>query len=138
MILYIIEDASLAVLTYKVTGHQWYWTYARRNLTAENNQVVEDRFIIKESDGPLDLFRLLDTRYPLTLAPFVTSRLLVTSDDVLHSWTVPGFGVKVDACPGRINEVVVHPTRRGMFFGNCSEICGRNHRYMPIQVVAAR
>ena len=121
-----------------MTGHQWYWTYARRNLTAENNQVVEDRFIIKESDGPLDLFRLLDTRYPLTLAPFVTSRLLVTSDDVLHSWTVPGFGVKVDACPGRINEVVVHPTRRGMFFGNCSEICGRNHRYMPIQVVAAR
>ena len=80
-----------------------------------------------------ELFRLLDTTNYLGLPVGVSSRVLITSGDVLHSWTVPSLGVKADACPGRLNEVVLSPMRTGTFYGQCSEICGRNHRFIPIE-----
>ena len=79
--------------------------------------------------------RLLETNKPVILPERLNIRLLTTSMDVLHSWAVPSFGVKVDACPGRLNEVGFQIKRIGMFYGQCSEICGVNHGFMPISVV---
>lgn len=80
------------------------------------------------------MFDQLDATSYLPLPVGVSSRILITSRDVLHSWTVPALGVKADACPGRLNEVVLSPTRTGTFYGQCSEICGAFHRFMPIEV----
>lgn len=104
------------------------------NLTDPEVQ-AERRFIIPETHGTKDLFRLLDTTAPLYLPLEVPTRILVTSRDVLHSFTIPSLGVKADACPGRLNEISIQANRPGIFFGQCSEICGANHRFIPIQVI---
>ncbi len=96
---------------------------------------IEEGACIPEHAARCDAFRLLDTTGPLLLPVNVLSRILVTSGDVLHSWSVPAVGVRADACPGRIVEVVVCPRRVGECFGHCSESCGRGHRHMPIHVV---
>ncbi len=136
-LLFMLEDRAAAVLRFKAIGYQWYWTYTWEGpgLWRGRETYVGESYLVKEEEGRPNAFRLLDTSRPLYLPINTTSRILITSDDVLHSWTVPSFGVKADACPGRLNEVVVCPRRPGEFFGNCSEICGSNHRYMPIQVV---
>jgi cytochrome c oxidase subunit 2 len=81
-------------------------------------------------------FRLLETNKRVILPTNTHLRLLVSAVDVLHSWTVPSFGLKVDACPGRLNQVNLFIKRIGVFFGQCSEICGVNHGFMPIVIVA--
>ena len=87
-------------------------------------------------EGPIDIFRLLDVDNR-TVVPFISNvRMLISSADVLHSWTVPALGVKADAVPGRLNQVQFTPQRAGLFFGQCSEICGANHRFMPIVLEA--
>ena len=83
----------------------------------------------------LGLFRNLETNKRVVLPTNTHLRLLITAVDVLHSWTIPSFGVKVDACPGRLNQVNVFLKRIGMFFGQCSEICGVNHGFMPIALL---
>ena len=80
-------------------------------------------------------FRLLETNKRIILPTNTHLRLLVTAADVLHSWTVPSFGLKIDACPGRLNQVSLFIKRIGVFFGQCSEICGVNHGFMPIVIV---
>ena len=83
-------------------------------------------------------FRLLETNRRVLLPTDTHLRLLVSAADVLHSWTVPSFGVKVDACPGRLNQLNLYIKRTGLFFGQCSEICGVNHGFMPISVIRCK
>ena len=135
-LLFIMEDSANAFLVVKAIGRQWYWVYNWVD-TGEwrEEKHTESRFLIPAERGTKDLFRLLDTTFPLYLPLGIAVRVFVTSGDVLHAWTVPSLGVKADACPGRLNEVVVLASRPGVFFGQCSEICGANHRFIPIQVI---
>lgn len=134
-LLFIIEDSSEAYIRTKAIGYQWYWRY--ETFRFNKPEILFDSYIVPTSAGTLDLFRLLDTTNYLLAPVNIPTRVLVTSGDVLHSWTVPSLGVKVDACPGRLNEVILLPSRTGTYFGQCSEICGRNHRFMPIEVKVA-
>jgi cytochrome c oxidase subunit 2 len=93
-----------------------------------------DSYMLSEEDLPFGGFRLLEVDNRLKLPIRTIIRLLITSTDVLHSWAVPSFGIKVDACPGRLNQASVYVDRLGVFFGQCSEICGINHGFMPITV----
>ena len=129
-LLYWLDSATVARLSVKAVGHQWFWSYEWGGAGA----CSYDRYMVPEIRGKSDLFRLLDTTAPLILPIGVFIRIYITSVDVLHAWAVPRIGVKADACPGRINELLVLRTRAGNFYGQCSEICGANHRFMPIQV----
>lgn len=123
-LLYLIEEFEQPELTIKVLGHQWYWSYEYSDLGFSRF----DSYIIKE-DG---LFRLLNVDNSLAV-PFNTDiRMIVSSLDVIHSWTVPSLGIKVDAVPGRLNQLSFLFNRMGLFVGQCSEICGANHSFMPI------
>lgn len=135
-LLFIIEDSSEAFIRAKAVGYQWYWNYETFQLEGINEPY--DSYIVPTEGGTTDLFRLLDTTNYLLTPVNIPTRILVTSGDVLHSWTVPSLGVKVDACPGRLNEIILVPLRPGTYFGQCSEICGRNHRFIPIEVKVAR
>jgi cytochrome c oxidase subunit 2 len=133
---------QLGCLTVKIIGHQWYWTYEYILPVKENNNIVS--YTTKEFDSyliPEDLLqpgdlRLLEVDNALHLPIGIPIRLLITSVDVIHSWAVPSLGVKVDAVPGRLNEVYLFIFRRGEFYGQCSELCGVNHGFMPIKVVS--
>lgn len=134
-LLFIIEDSSEAYIRIKAIGYQWYWSYEAFRVFKPAS--VFERYMIPSNSGTRDLFRLLDTTNYLLTPLNIPTRVLVTSGDVLHSWTVPSLGVKVDACPGRLNEVILVPSRTGTYYGQCSEICGRNHRFIPIEVKVA-
>jgi len=121
--LYLMEDSKEPRVSIKIVGHQWYWSY---ELTSFNETEIE-RFIENSI-----LFRLLKTREMVKLPALNIIRGLVTSNDVIHSWTVPTMGVKVDALPGRLNQIFLFSKRLGLFTGQCSEICGINHSFMPI------
>lgn len=126
-ILYISEEYNNPSITVKSIGHQWYWSYEYPDL----NNLEFDSFL-KESS----IIRLLDTSNHLILPINTTIRILISSEDVIHSWTIPSLGVKVDALPGRINQVFLNINRVGIFVGQCSEICGANHRFIPITISA--
>jgi len=121
--LYLIEDTKTPRMTIKISGHQWYWSYEYTSLTmAETDNFMENSNTI----------RLLKTREILQLPVNSSIRAIVTSSDVIHSWTVPTIGVKVDALPGRLNQIFLFSKRLGLYTGQCSEICGTNHSFMPI------
>lgn len=116
------------VQTLKISGHQWYWTYEEEitSSSAQNCSLEIDSYIKRES------LRLLD----VWVAPFIQanlpSRILVTSEDVLHSFALPAIGFKLDACPGRLNSAIFMSPGPGLLYGQCSEICGVNHTFIPI------
>jgi cytochrome c oxidase subunit 2 len=111
-------------------GHQWYWSYEYSDFI----NLEFDSYIIPSSDLNDNSFRLLDVDNR-TVIPYNTQiRTLISAADVLHSWTVPALGVKADAVPGRLNQVNFYSNRPGLFFGQCSEICGANHRFIPISI----
>lgn len=122
-ILYLIEENKNPSITLKVIGHQWYWSYEY----TDTLNVDIDVFIETS-----EKIRLLNCRRNLPVPCKQTIRVLVTSTDVLHSWTLPSIGVKVDANPGRLNQTFISPKRLGLFYGQCSEICGSNHSFIPI------
>ena len=132
-LLYLIDEVGLPSLTVKVTGHQWYWRY-------EYSDFVEKEFdsFMLSIDGADSQFRLLDVDRRLSLPMLVDIRVLVTSMDVIHAWTVPSLGVKVDAIPGRLNQLRFIISQSGLYFGQCSEICGANHRFIPIVLESIR
>jgi cytochrome c oxidase subunit 2 len=130
-LLYAEDHAPDAKLTLKVTGHQWYWSYAFPDYNVSFDANVKQESDLKEGD-----YRLLSTDVPLVLPVGVDIRIVLTADDVIHSWAVPAFGVKTDAVPGRLNETWTHIDREGTYFGQCSQLCGINHGYMPIEVKA--
>jgi len=133
---------QLGCLTVKIIGHQWYWTYEyivpvkeAGGITSYTTQEFDSYMIPEEMLQPGDL-RLLEVDNALHLPVGIPIRLLITSSDVIHSWAVPSLGVKVDAVPGRLNEVYLYIIRKGEFYGQCSELCGVNHGFMPIKVIA--
>nr|AHA52441.1 cytochrome c oxidase subunit II [Histeromerus sp. QL-2013] len=126
-ILYMIEEVVNPYLTVKILGHQWYWSYEYTDF----KKIDFDSFMINNIDDK-SLFRLLDVDNHLILPFNLNIRGLVSSVDVIHSWAMPSLGVKVDAIPGRINQFMMNMNRLGLYFGQCSEICGLNHSFMPI------
>lgn len=129
-LLYLIEDISSPSLTVKVVGHQWYWEYQYSN--SWFNYSFDSYMIHENSEVPL--LYSLDVDNRLVLPTLANILFLVTSADVLHSWTVPSLGIKVDACPGRLNYLTTISSYSGVYYGQCSEICGSNHRFIPIVV----
>nr|ARO47908.1 cytochrome c oxidase subunit II [Osmylidae sp. EMHAU-20151229-16] len=129
-LLYLMEEINNPSLTLKSIGHQWYWSYEYSDFL----NVEFDSYMIPTNELSMNGFRLLDVDNR-TILPFQTQiRVLVSAADVLHSWAVPALGVKIDATPGRLNQTSIFLNRPGLYFGQCSEICGANHSFMPIVI----
>nr|AWD84279.1 cytochrome c oxidase subunit II [Buceros rhinoceros silvestris]AYN73426.1 cytochrome c oxidase subunit II [Buceros rhinoceros]QOD97174.1 cytochrome c oxidase subunit II [Buceros rhinoceros] len=129
-ILYMMDEIDEPDLTLKAIGHQWYWSYEYTDF----KDLTFDAYMIPTMDLPLGHFRLLETDHRIVIPMESLIRIIVTADDVLHSWAIPTLGVKTDAIPGRLNQTSFITTRPGIFYGQCSEICGANHSFMPIVV----
>nr|YP_009917461.1 cytochrome c oxidase subunit II [Erythrogenys gravivox dedekensi]QLM00778.1 cytochrome c oxidase subunit II [Erythrogenys gravivox dedekensi] len=129
-ILYMMDEVNEPDLTLKAIGHQWYWTYEYTDF----KDLTFDSYMTPTTDLPLGHFRLLEVDHRVIVPTGATVRVIVTADDVLHSWAVPSLGVKTDAIPGRLNQTSFLAARSGIFYGQCSEICGANHSFMPIVV----
>ncbi len=119
-----------AELTVKATGYQWYWGYEY----PDNGDLQFDSNIIADADLKPGQPRLLAADNALVVPVDTTVRVIVTGADVIHSFAVPSFGVKIDAIPGRLNETWFRATKTGMFYGQCSELCGQSHAFMPIDI----
>lgn len=132
-LLYLFDESFNSNITIKALGHQWFWSYEYWDFIKNEEGFIFDSYIIpiNQGDNP-DFFRLLDVDSRLILPYGSKTRILISSVDVLHAWTVPAIGVKADATPGRLNQLSFAPNRVGLFFGQCSEICGANHRFIPI------
>ena len=133
-LLYLMDEVVEPGMTLKVIGHQWYWSYEYSDYAPA--QISFDSYLIPESDLNIGDFRLLEVDNKIVVPVDTHVRVIVTAADVLHSWSVPSLGVKIDAVPGRLNQTSFIPTRTGTFYGQCSEICGANHAFMPICVEA--
>jgi len=131
-ILYLIDEINDPHLTIKAMGHQWYWSYEY----TDYEDLGFDSYIIQTQDLTPGQFRLLETDHCIVVPIESAIRILVSAEDVLHSWAVPALGVKMDAVPGRLNQVTFIISRPGVYYGQCSEICGANHSFMPIVVEA--
>ena len=135
-LLYSLDELIDPVVTLKIIGHQWYWSYEYSDYsTLEGGESLNfDSYMITTDDLVKGTFRLLEVDNRVLLPINSHIRLLVTSADVLHSWAMPSFGIKVDACPGRLSQASLFLKREGVYYGQCSEICGVNHGFMPIVV----
>lgn len=127
-ILYIIDEINNPSLTVKTMGHQWYWSYEYTDYEDLNF----DSYIIPTQELKPGELRLLEVDNRVVLPIEITIRILISSEDVLHSWAVPSLGLKTDAIPGRLNQTTLIAIRPGLYYGQCSEICGSNHSFMPI------
>nr|AAA31890.1 cytochrome c oxidase subunit II [Macaca fascicularis] len=127
-VLYLTDEVNDPSFTIKSIGHQWYWTYEYTDYGGLifNSYMLPPLFL-----NPGDL-RLLEVDNRVVLPIEASVRMMITSQDVLHSWTIPTLGLKTDAVPGRLNQTVFTATRPGVYYGQCSEICGANHSFMPI------
>jgi cytochrome c oxidase subunit II len=124
-------DIPKADLTIKATGKQWYWTYTY----PDNGKFEFDSLLAcDESRAKCTAPRLLSVDNEVVVPVNKIIRVQTTGADVIHSFTVPAFGIKIDAIPGRLNETWFTATRTGMYYGQCSELCGKDHAYMPIAV----
>nr|QJS34725.1 cytochrome c oxidase subunit 2 [Stichopus horrens]QXG82911.1 cytochrome c oxidase subunit II [Isostichopus badionotus] len=129
-LLYLMDEVNNPFLTIKAIGHQWYWSYEY----TDYHEIEFDSYMVPTTDLEEGQPRLLEVDNRLVL-PFQNPiRILVSSADVLHSWAVPSLGVKMDAVPGRLNQTSFLINRTGLFYGQCSEICGANHSFMPIVI----
>nr|AML26016.1 cytochrome c oxidase subunit II [Staphylinidae sp. BMNH 1274241] len=127
-LLYMLDEINNPLITIKTIGHQWYWSYEYSDF----KNIEFDSYMIPTIEMNNFNFRLLDVDNRISI-PFNSQiRMLVTAADVLHSWTIPSISVKIDATPGRLNQINFYINRTGIFFGQCSEICGANHSFMPI------
>nr|QDI93572.1 cytochrome c oxidase subunit II [Phallospinophylus setosus]QDI93585.1 cytochrome c oxidase subunit II [Phallospinophylus setosus]QDI93598.1 cytochrome c oxidase subunit II [Phallospinophylus setosus]QDI93611.1 cytochrome c oxidase subunit II [Phallospinophylus setosus]QDI93624.1 cytochrome c oxidase subunit II [Phallospinophylus setosus] len=129
-ILYLMDEINNPLMTIKAIGHQWYWSYEYSDM-----KNIEMESYMKPSNSlENNEFRLIDVDNRIILPMNSTIRILVTSSDVIHSWTIPSLGVKIDGTPGRLNQGTLNMNRPGLLYGQCSEICGANHSFMPIVV----
>jgi len=134
-LLYSIDEVIDPAVSIKVIGHQWFWSYEYSDYSDLNgNSISFDSYMVIDDDLTIGQLRLLEVDNRVILPSNTHIRALVTSTDVLHSWAIPSLGVKMDACPGRLNQVSLFIKRNGVFFGQCSEICGIQHGFMPIVV----
>nr|AQM57866.1 cytochrome c oxidase subunit II [Dendrolimus houi] len=129
-LLYLLDELNNPLVTLKSIGHQWYWSYEYSDFF----NVEFDSYMIPSNELPINGFRLLDVDNRIVLPLNNQIRIMVTATDVIHSWTIPALGIKVDANPGRLNQTNFFLNRPGLFFGQCSEICGANHSFMPIVI----
>ncbi|YP_001874843.1 cytochrome c oxidase subunit II (mitochondrion) [Panthera pardus] len=127
-ILYMMDEINSPSLTVKTMGHQWYWSYEY----TDSEDLSFDSYMIPTQELKPGELRLLEVDNRVVLPMEVTIRVLISSEDVLHSWAVPSLGLKTDAIPGRLNQTTLMGTRPGLYYGQCSEICGSNHSFMPI------
>lgn len=130
-LMYFMDKAVDAEMTVKVIGHQWYWTYEY-----PDHQVSFDSYMIKDADLKPGQMRLLEVDNQLIVPADTVVRILVTSEDVLHSWAIPSLGIKQDSVPGKLREIWVNVKKEGTYYGQCSELCGMDHGFMPIAVKA--
>ena len=134
-LLYEAEQLGNVVYSFKVIGNQWFWTFeVPYQLNSGCNCKIFESYGIDEADLVTGMPRLLAVDKWLTLPIRAQIRVMVSSTDVLHSFCVPSLGIKVDACPGRVNQVGLWISRTGVFYGQCSEICGIRHGFMPVVV----
>jgi cytochrome c oxidase subunit II len=131
-LMYYMDRIPNPDMTIKVTGHQWYWSYEY----PDQKGLAFDSNIIQEADLKPGQLRLLDVNNPLVVPIHTNIRVLVTSTDVIHSWFIPSFGVQEYAIIGRVNESWFNVEREGVYYGECNQICGVNHAFMPIKIVA--
>nr|YP_009937361.1 cytochrome c oxidase subunit II [Trigonopterus tanimbarensis]QNT26832.1 cytochrome c oxidase subunit 2 [Trigonopterus tanimbarensis] len=129
-LLYIMDEIFNPISTIKVIGHQWYWSYEY----SDYKNLEFDSYMIPTNELKPFHFRLLDVDNRMIIPYNSQIRVIVTSLDVIHSWTVPALGIKMDGTPGRLNQSSFNINRTGLFYGQCSEICGANHSFMPIVV----
>jgi len=136
-LLYLLDEVISPTITIKVVGHQWYWSYEYSDYVTESGESIEfDSYMIPESDLELGQFRLLDVDNKVIIPVDCHIRLIITGADVIHSFAVPSLGLKIDAVPGRLNQSSIIAERTGLYFGQCSEICGVWHGFMPIVIEA--
>nr|AWV84084.1 cytochrome oxidase subunit II [Tettigades sp. 1 PL2017]AWV84097.1 cytochrome oxidase subunit II [Tettigades sp. 1 PL2017] len=129
-LLYLLDEVNNPLLTVKIIGHQWYWSYEYSDFL----NVEFDSYMKPTMDLEMGEFRLIETDNHMILPFNIQVRLVITSSDVLHSWAMPSIGMKVDAVPGRLNQSSILVNRPGLMYGQCSEICGSNHSFMPIVI----
>lgn len=139
-LLYSLDELIDPKLTLKVIGSQWFWSYEYSDSSIEffpGHTLPDlnfDSYMIPTDELVKGSFRLLEVDNRITLPIKTHIRVLVTATDVLHSWAIPSFGIKIDACPGRLSQASIFIKRPGVYFGQCSEICGVNHGFMPIVI----
>nr|WDA66125.1 cytochrome c oxidase subunit II [Phymatolithon calcareum] len=134
-LLYAMDEVISPAITIKTLGHQWYWSYEYSDYVNDEGEFLEfDSYMIPEEDLELGQLRLLEVDNRMIVPVNTHIRVIVSAADVLHSWAVPSLGVKCDAIPGRLNQTSLFIKREGVYYGQCSEICGINHGFMPIVV----
>jgi cytochrome c oxidase subunit II len=131
-LLYFMDRAVNPEMTLKAVGHQWYWSYEY----PDNGNFTFDAYMIADQDLQEGQLRLFDVDNPVVLPVDTDVRVLTTATDVIHSWAMPALGVKMDAIPGRMNETWLRIERPGVYYGQCSELCGDYHAFMPIKIEA--
>nr|YP_010693435.1 cytochrome c oxidase subunit II [Chalcopis glandulosa]WCB99317.1 cytochrome c oxidase subunit II [Chalcopis glandulosa] len=129
-LLYMIDEINNPSITLKVIGHQWYWSYEYSDFS----NIEFDSYMKSINEINKMEMRLLDVDNRTILPMNMETRIMVTAADVLHSWAIPSLGVKIDAIPGRLNQGNMNINRPGIMYGQCSEICGANHSFMPIVI----
>lgn len=133
-LLYSLDEVIDPAVTIKCIGHQWYWSYEYSDFESKLGTISFDSYMIPEDELELGELRLLEVDNRVVLPANIHVRVLVTAADVLHSWAVPALGIKIDACTGRLNQTTLYMLREGVFYGQCSEICGVGHANMPIVI----
>jgi len=136
-LLYSLDELIDPSVTLKIIGNQWYWSYEYSDYSgfvSDDNDLCFDSYMVSTNDLEIGTFRLLEVDNRVLLPTNTHIRLLITAADVLHSWAIPSFAIKVDACPGRLSQASLFIKREGVYYGQCSEICGVNHGFMPIVV----
>jgi cytochrome c oxidase subunit II len=131
-LLYFMDRAANPEMTLKAIGHQWYWSYEY----PDNGNFTFDAYMIADQHLQEGQLRLLEVDNPVVLPVDTDVRFLTTATDVIHAWAVPALGVKLDAIPGRLNEAWLRIEQPGIYYGQCSELCGDYHGYMPIKIEA--
>jgi cytochrome c oxidase subunit II len=131
-LLYFMDRVVDPEMTLKAIGRQWYWSYEY----PDQGNFTFDAYMIAEQDLKEDQLRLYDVDNPVVLPVDTDIRLLTTASDVIHSWAMPALGVKMDAVPGKVNETWLRINEPGVYYGQCSELCGDYHAFMPIKIEA--
>src|SRR6478736_3184241 len=136
-LLYLMDEVISPSMTIKVVGHQWYWSYEYSDFVNDDGESIEfDSYMVPTDDLEEGQLRLLEVDNRVVVPVGTHIRFIVTGADVIHSFAVPALGLKIDAIPGRLNQTSVLVEREGVYYGQCSEICGVHHGFMPIAVEA--
>jgi cytochrome c oxidase subunit 2 len=136
-LLYLMDEVIDPAITVKAVGSQWFWSYEYSDYISDSGEPIAfDSFMVPEADLEEGQFRLLEVDNRVVLPVDTHVRFILTGSDVIHSFAVPALGLKLDALPGRLNQTSTFINREGLFYGQCSEICGVNHGFMPIVIEA--